>query len=211
MKKIKDNLFPIIIVGLGVVLIAGGLIYSLKKEATLSEIHFEKDTWNPDGTLKAGANCKTKEVEVVVPASESDIFTPGTKVKVQANYYACNKAQRGEIVMIKSPGRDEPLFKYVKMVPGDKFAVNETSEKQFQVLINGSEMTNSKNEVYTFSDRKSRMVRLYEETFKEGIKPGAYFVFGNNPRGGFDSTRFGPVTSERLVGRVLTQPPPEKQ
>lgn len=206
-EKIKSNIIPIIVVGLGVVLIAGGLIYSLNKK-----VKIEKQSWNDDGSLKPGANCETGTETVKVPSAGSDIFQPGEEVKVEMNYYACNKGERGEIVMIKSPGRDDPIFKYIKMVPGDKYSVVQNNkDKKYHVVVNGDEMENSKGETYTFTERKSRMIKLYESNFKDGIKQGVYFVFGESPAGGFDSTRFGPVTSERMIGKVLTKPSTEKR
>lgn len=205
--KIKANLIPIIVVGLGVVLIAGGLLYSLSTKKT----RIETNSWNEDGTLKSGVNCKTEVETVKTTVEGTDIFPPGTEVKVEMNYYACNKGARDEIVMIQSPGKDDPLFKYIKMVPGDKYSVVENKDKTFKVVVNEDSMENASGDAYAFSERKSRMIKLYESNFKEGIKPGVYFVFGENPGGGFDSTRFGPVTSERMVGRVITKPSTEKQ
>lgn len=206
--KIKSNLMPIVVVGLGIILIAGGLFYSLNKE-----IKIEKNTWNEDGTLKEGANCKTAVRSVRVTGAGTDIFKEGTKVEVEMNYYACHKGARDEIVMIQSPGRKEPLFKYIKMVPGDKYSVvpsDSQNKKTFKVVINGESMKNSRGEDYTFTERKTRMIKLYEKNYQNGIAPNVYFVFGENPRGGFDSTRFGAITSDRMVGRVLTKPSTEK-
>ncbi len=202
--KIKANIIPIVVVGLGIALIIGGLIYSQSKK-----IKIETQSWNDDGTLKEGVNCKTDKETVKVPVAGSDIFEGGTEVEVEMNYYACNKGTRDDIVMIKSPGREEPLFKYIKLLPGDKYSV-QAKDKKFSVVVNGNEMENSKGEVYSFTERKSRMIKLYESNFKDGIKQGVYFVFGESPAGGFDSTRFGPVTSERMVGRVLTKPTEKK-
>ena len=204
-EKIKANIIPIVVVGLGFVLIVGGLIYSQSRK-----IKIETQSWNDDGTLKPGVNCETDTETVTIPASGSDIFEGGSKVEVEMNYYACNKGERDQIVMIKSPGRADPIFKYIKMLPGDKYNV-QMKDKKHSVLVNGEPMTNSKGEVYSFTERKSRMVKLYESNFKDGIKQGVYFVFGESPAGGFDSTRFGPVTSERMVGRVLTKPTTEKK
>lgn len=206
-EKIKANLIPIIVVGLGVVLLVGGLIYNQSKKKDLS---YSPQTWNDDGTLKEGVNCDTEKQTVKVPNGGSDIFEGGTEIEVEVNYYACNKGERDEIVMIKTPGRVDPLFKYIKMVPGDKYKV-ENKDKKYHVLVNDNLMENSKGEIYTFTERKSRMIKLYESNFKDGIKQGVYFVFGESPAGGFDSTRFGPVTSERMVGRVLTKPATEKK
>lgn len=207
-EKIKANLIPIVVVGLGVVLIVGGLIYNQSKKR--KPFDYAAQSWNEDGTLKEGVNCATDKETVKVPGAGSDIFEGGTEIEVEMNYYACNKGERDQIVMIKSPGRDDPLFKYIKMVPGDKYAV-EGKDKKFNVIVNGNPMENSKGEVYSFTERKSRMIKLYESNFKDGIKQGVYFVFGESPAGGFDSTRFGPVTSERMIGRVLTKPPTEKK
>lgn len=207
-NKIKANMFPIIVVGLGVILIAGGLIYSKHKNKKVASPMVQ--SWNEDGTVKPGTNCDVKTETVTVPKAGSDIFKAGTELKVEMNYYACNKGEHDEIVMIKTPGRDDPLFKYIKMIPGDKYTVSQGKDKHFKVFVNGEAMQNAKEVPYSFTERKSRMIRLYESNFKDGIKAGVYFVFGEVPAGGFDSTRFGPVTPDRMVGRVLTKPSTEK-
>ena len=205
-QKIKANLIPIVVVVLGVLLIAGGIIFSKKGDAP-KQLEFQPETWNEDGTVKEGVNCEVKTETVKIPDSGSDIFPAGTEVEVEMNYYACNRGARDEVVMIKSPGRDDPLFKWIKLIPGDKYKVVEGKNKTYKIDVDGDTMVNSKNEEYTFTERKSKMVKLYETNFKDGIKSGVYFVFGETPSGGFDSTRFGPVTSERMVGRVISKPP----
>lgn len=205
-NKIKSNIFPIIIIGLGVILITGGLIFSKYKNKSTKVIQQKAQSWNEDGTVKEGTDCTVKKETLKVPASGSDIFKIGSEIEVEMNYYACNKGERDEIVMIQSPGRDDPIFKYIKMIPGDKYTVTEGKNKKFKVTVNGKVMENIKGEPYSFEDRKSRMIKLYESNFKDGIKSGVYFVFGETPTGGFDSTRFGPVTSERMIGRVITKP-----
>lgn len=206
-NKIKANLFPIVVVGLGVILIAGGLFYSLNKKKSS---HQMTQSWNEDGTVKKGTNCDVSRETVKVPAAGADIFKAGTEVEVEMNYYACNKGARDEIVMIKTPGRNDPIFKYIKMVPGDKYTVRLGKDKKYRVDVNGEAMETPEGVPYVFTERKSRMIKLYESNFKDGIKAGVYFVFGDKPAGGFDSTRFGPVTPDRMVGRVLTKPKAEK-
>jgi hypothetical protein len=205
-SKVKANLFPIIVIGLGIVLIAGGLIYSKYKNKSSQAIAPRAQSWNEDGTVKPGTDCAVKTETIKAPAAGSDIFKPGQEIEVEMNYYACNKGARDEIVMIQTPGRNDPIFKYIKMIPGDKYTVAAGKNKKFHVTVNGKSMKNPQGEPYSFTDRKSRMIKLYESNFKDGIKGGVYFVFGKTSAGGFDSTRFGPVTSERMVGRVITKP-----
>jgi hypothetical protein len=204
-NKIKSNIIPIAVVVVGILLIVGGIMFS--KNKTAKPLEYQPESWNEDGTVKPGTDCTTKTETVKVPAAGSDIYPGGSEIEVEMNYYACNKGERDEVVMIKSPGRDDPLFKWIKMIPGDKYEVKELKDKKFVVKVNGDVMQNSKGEEYTFTERKSRMIKLYESNFKSGIKNGVYFVFGETPAGGFDSTRFGPVTPERMIGRVITKPP----
>jgi hypothetical protein len=210
-EKIKSNIIPIVVVVLGILLIFGGIMFSKNRNKESAPIEQPAaDSWNEDGTVKPGADCTVKKQTVKIPEAGSDIYPAGSEVEVEMNYYACNKGARDEVVMIKSPGRDDPLFKWIKMVPGDKYEVKELKDKKFVIKVNGDVMKNSKDEEYSFTERKSRMIKLYESNFKSGIKSGVYFVFGETPAGGFDSTRFGPVTPERMVGRVVTPPPTEK-
>jgi hypothetical protein len=209
-EKLKSNMIPVVVVVLGIILIVGGIMFSKNKD-TPEQIQYQPDTWNEDGTVKEGTDCEVKNKTFKIPEGGNDLYAGSSEIEVETNYYACHKGERDEVVMIKTPGRDEPIFKIIKLVPGDKYKVVESKDKKFRINVNGDNMTNSAGEEYVFTERKSKMIKLYESNFKDGIKGGVYFVFGESPAGGFDSTRFGPVTAERMVGRVLTKPSAEKQ
>ncbi len=194
LQKLKENLSIVIVIILGVALIIGGIIYSNKqKPVDVSEFMKNRD-------LK---NCEVSVKKVLVDGSGNDVYPAGTMLEVEMNYYNCNTGARNEVAMIMSPGRSKPIFKYLKMVPGDKFEVKQVADNKYRIEINGDEMENTDGKVYEFSERKSKMVSLYQSNYKDGIRDGAYFVFGSTLGGGFDSTRFGPVTNENMVGRVV--------
>lgn len=194
MQKLKENISIVIVIGLGVLLIVGGLIYSkLNKPLNITEFMQKRDI----------KECDIKKETVIVDGSGNDIYPPGTELEVEMNYYNCNPGQRNEVAMIISAGRPKPIFKYIKLIPGDKFKMVNHKEK-YRLEINGDDMESLTGETYEFAERKSRMVKLYESNYQDGIREGVYFVFGSSLGGGFDSTRFGPVTNERMVGRVVS-------
>lgn len=191
--KIKENILIISIIFLGGLLIGVGIYFSQKsKHLDIQEFVEERD-------LK---DCKTSISRVVTVSDGNDVYPAGTELEVEMNYYNCNVGKRDEVAMIMSPGKSQPIFKYIKIVPGDKFEVTR-KDKQFYVEINGEVMKDPSGETYQFQENKSRMIKLYESNFVDGVKEGVYFVFGSSLGGGFDSTRFGPVTNERMVGRVV--------
>lgn len=194
MQKIKDNIVIVVVILLGIGLIAGGIIYSKRSKP------IDVQTFIKDRDLK---NCETSLQRVVVDGSGNDVYPTGTELEVEMNYYNCNIGKRDEVAMIVSPGRENPIFKYIKMLPGDKFEVVKKDASYYRVEVNGDDMETPDGKTYEFTDRKSRMIALYESSYKDGIRDGAYFVFGTSTGGGFDSTRFGPVTNERMVGRVV--------
>lgn len=194
MQKIKENIIIVVVIVLGIALIVGGIIYSKRTKP------IDVQTFMKDRDLK---NCEISLQRVVVEGSGNDVYPAGTELEVEMNYYNCNVGKRDEVAMIVSPGRENPIFKYIKMVPGDKFEVVKKGASFYRVEVNGDDLETPDGKTYEFTDRKSRMIALYESNYKDGIRDGAYFVFGTTVGGGFDSTRFGPVTNERMVGRVV--------
>lgn len=194
LQKIKENISIFIVIILGLALIIGGIIYSMKQRpVNVSDFMKNRDP----------KDCEISVKKALVDGSGNDIYPAGTILEVEMNYYNCHAGARNEVAMIMSPGRSKPIFKYIKMVPGDKFDVKEVSNNKYRIEINGDEMENLEGKTYEFTERKSKMVSLYESNYKDGIREGAYFVFGSTLGGGFDSTRFGPVTSENMIGRVV--------
>lgn len=197
--KILNNLIPIFFGSAGVVLLIIAAITMMRK---LPQSPADKYSTVTNQNFK---DCETKIQSYVVDGG-TDLYPVGTKIEVELNFYACNKGQRNDVVMIKTPGREQPLIKYIKMIPGDKYKVVQGKDGKFRIVINGNNMENARGEEYTFAERKVKMIQLYESNFKNGIKDDVYFVFGNEIAGGFDSTRFGPVMPERMIGKVLTPP-----
>ncbi|HOK56057.1 MAG TPA: signal peptidase I [bacterium] len=99
-----------------------------------------------------------------------------------------NDIKRKDIVVLLSPeGEKEFLIKRVIGLPGEKIKI----EKGY-VYINGEKL----QEPYI----KERPEYLFKEI---EIPPGTYFLLGDNRNESEDSTTWGPVEKNFIVGKVL--------
>jgi hypothetical protein len=191
-EKIQSNLSSVIVIFLGVVLILGGIIYSLSHRHRPIE-------FTPRG------DCNTKTETYVVESGSTDLFPVGSQIQVEVGYYNCHPGERDQVVMLKVPGRDTPLIESIRMVPGDTYEVRAEKNRRYSVHVNGDTLENSKGVEYNYDQNRISMIKLYENTFKKGIKKDVYFTFFEDPTGGFDATRMGPVTPEVMLGKVVSQ------
>ncbi len=156
----------------------------------------------PGLSSPSAANCPVKvEQKFVRGVSMAELFAPETPIQAEMGYYACHKAERGEIVLIQASGRPDPLMKIIQVVPDDKIALV-PSAGAFTLNVNGVPLLTPKGQPYAFSGKAFAMLKLYVESFKGVMPAGTYFVFGTEPAGSYDSSRFGPVTTSALLGRV---------
>ncbi len=117
----------------------------------------------------------------------------GDRVLVNKLSYKLHDPRRGDIVVFKAPesARTEEIKDLVKRLiglPGDTI-----EGKDGRIYINGKPL----NEPYLPADVKSR-------TFgPEKVPPDSYFMLGDNRQYSKDSTFFGPVKRDQLIGRVF--------
>jgi len=92
-------------------------------------------------------------------------------------------------------------------VPGDTIILEEQEDGNFYIIINGKSILNSEEEPYSLTYAKSRMINLYAKEYKEKynskIPDNLYLVLGNQTSGTQDSTQFGLVERENIVGKVI--------
>lgn len=188
-----------------VLIIAGVLVYN--SSAGFLESLFS-GAENKNEVVRASQNssgCEVKEQPLKVNGgSLSGFIEDGAEIKALMNYYVCNPVERGDIVLYGHSGNKNPLIKVVKGIPGDKFQLKKTSAGCWNILINGEISKNFQNEPYCFGDSGYKMLSLYEKDYEGVIPPNAYLIFGNLVGGSLDSSRFGLIGKNDLLGKVVS-------
>ena len=156
------------------------------------------------GLFSAGNNevydnsCVQHQSEKIVNGNSlSGIFESGGCVKVLYRFYDCNQIKKEDIVVYNQTGNKNPIIKIVKAVPGDKLSFIDNGSK---LVINGMPVTNSRRDEYFFAETK--MLALYANDYPT-IPRNTYLILGNNTRGTFDSSHFGLVDGDGIIGKVI--------
>jgi signal peptidase I len=124
----------------------------------------------------------------------------GDEVLVDYSYQNSNRQlERDSLIVYNFKPQNKQLIKFVKVVPGDTFQVDEQNRV---LLINNQPMTNSQNLIYRLTRQNIKMLKLYEDYFNGVLKGNVYLSFGNWP-GTLDSGKFGPITRKNIIGKVL--------
>jgi len=121
--------------------------------------------------------------------------------ELEADYSYQNeqkKIERNDVVVANYQNSlKKDLIKFVKVVPGDRFHVDE--EKNI-LYINDQPMVNSEGNIMFL--RKTGMISLYERSFGGVMPEDIFFIFGDQPNS-IDSTRFGPVPRGKIEAKVI--------
>ena len=141
------------------------------------------------------------EERIVQGNSLSGLIDSGSKVRVLKDYYQCNNPLREQVVAYNYSGDKNPIIKIVKGIPGDSWEVFRKSGG-YGILVNGQVLKNSLREEYFISDSQSKMLLLYTSDYPV-IPQDSYLLLGNLVSGSIDSTRFGLVSREDIMGRVV--------
>ena len=91
-----------------------------------------------------------------------------------------------------------PLIKALRGLPGDKFSVSDG-----KIIINGVAAMNSAGEPYRLSPPRAAMIALYVHDDHGVIPPDSFLVMGENPAGSLDSSRFGLVSRQAIIGKLV--------
>jgi signal peptidase I len=140
--------------------------------------------------------------ETVRGNSLSGLIENGAEIFLHYGYFDCKEIKKGDVVAYSYAGNEVPLAKIVKGVPGDRFAFKENNGK-WNLLINGEPAKNSKGEEYGFGESARKMLSLYEKDYGGTIPSGAYLLLGNLTEGTLDSTHFGLVSGNDILGAIL--------
>ncbi len=125
---------------------------------------------------------------------EGDSMTPtltdGQSVLVVRPVFPWNRLQRGDVVVLNPPGGPNSADWFIKRIigmPGE------------EVVLDGACVYVDDLLAATLSVPATAGAYARREWWNG---PDEYFVLGDNPADSRDSRAFGPVASERIVGRV---------
>jgi signal peptidase I len=145
------------------------------------------------------ACCPIEEERLVISGeSLAPMVADGTVATLQRGYYACHDPERDDLVAYDYAGRDLPLAKVVKGIPGDRLRVEDSA-----LYINGDISRNSGGTPFSLSDREMRMLGLYADSYPV-IPEDAYLLMGERS-GAIDGGEFGLVARQDLIGRIVLQ------
>ncbi len=147
------------------------------------------------------SNFKVEE-RIVRGKSMTGIINEGTIVKIIIDYYKKNEIQRGDIIAYSFFENQEPIVKIVKGVPGDKFDILNDKGKWY-LLINSKIVKNSDGIPYILNEKAVKILSLYIKNYKGFIPQDTYLILGNLPNGSMDSTEFGLIHRQDIIGKVL--------
>jgi len=135
------------------------------------------------------------------------ILEPGQKITHLINYYDCFDIKRDDIIIYPYPGEpDDAIIKLIKGLPGDSFHLRrEQITGRWSIIINDEVLINSQGTRYNLAHGEHEMLHLYAQSYakSDGLIPkDTYLILGNLPQGSIDSTRFGLVHKDDILGKV---------
>jgi len=131
--------------------------------------------------------------------SMSPRIAPGQLIQILQGQPSClGTLKHGDVVLFHSDSSRVPLIKALRGLPGDKFAVSDG-----KIIINDSTATNSAGQPYQLSPPRAAMIDLYVHDDHGVIPPDSFLVMGENPAGSIDSSRFGLVGRQAIMGKLV--------
>ena len=132
-------------------------------------------------------------------ASMSPRIAPDATVQIREGGPECfSVLNHNDVVLFNSASSKIPLIKAIRGVPGDTFAIHNGA-----IIINGATSTNSAGEPYDLSPPKAHMIDLYVQQYQGVIPSDLFLVMGENPGGTIDSSRFGLLPRDSIVGKMM--------
>jgi len=134
--------------------------------------------------------------------SLTPLLNQGDNVKLYYGFYKCNQPQFGDIIAYHYTGNKEaPLAKIIKAVPGDRWEIRKDNEEFYQIFVNGTALKNSEGKIYQISEENAKVLKLYAQSYPI-IPNEAYLILGNLTAGTVDSTKFGLISKNDIVGKI---------
>lgn len=159
-------------------------------------------TTAPSPLPDARADCPSGVYnDIVRGISLEPLVHGGATVRISKGYYDCHAVQRGDLIIYHYVGNEYPLIKIVKAIPDDAFALQKNPEGLWNIVVNGGVVKNSEGVPYALTERKSAMLKLYAKDYPR-LPVGTYLILGNLANGSTDSTAFGLVGTEGIIGKA---------
>lgn len=125
-----------------------------------------------------------------------NIKRKGRKVTLLKNLHQCEPIVVGDLVALKVTQAPKPIIRIVRAGPGDKWAY-----RNGIIIVNGKALVNSQGTTYQI---KSEILKLYAKNYPK-IPAKTYLLMGDNPKGSLDSSRFGLIRDQDIIGKVAPQ------
>jgi len=189
-RKILVNIIIVILV----IAIAGLAIFFAPKLRDKFDIYWLK------------RKCPAIEVkkEIVRGDSLRPVIEPSQEVTILYNYYNCFDVERDDIVVFPYAGQEDPIIKLAKGMPGDGFRIQkEKVGDRWNIVINDEVLLNSQGTKYNLAPENIQVLYLYQKSNNGTIPPNSYLILGNLPQGTLDSTRFGLIHKNDILGKVI--------
>lgn len=189
-KKIKliSLIISLIVLSLTALLFAYNQIYDLRL--------------NYKNNNSVSGNCITKTEKYLVRGNSlSGLIEPNQTIRIIFGFYDCNEIKRGDVVAHNYAGNPELIIKIAKGIPGDKFNLQKTTDG-WHILINAEILKNSQNQPYILNENGYKMLSLYEVDYMGIIPANTYLILGNLISGSVDSSRFGLINKQGILGKV---------
>jgi signal peptidase I len=183
-----------------ILFLAGFLTFYLNSSQNFSQNSPQNSPQNP---VQNPAVCVSEERPLKVRGNSlSGLIEDGAVLKILMGYYQCHPVERGDLVVYNYSSA-EPLIKIAKGIPGDKFHLQKTTAGCWNILINGGIIKNFQETPYCISEQGYQMLSLYERDYKGEIPENAYLILGNQVGGTLDSSRFGLVGKDDILGKIV--------
>lgn len=142
------------------------------------------------------------EEKIVRGSSLSGLIEEGEIIEIHFGYYNCNKLEREDVIAYDYKGNSVPIIKIVKGLPGDYFELIE-SDENWNIFVNGEILRNHQKLEYIISNSGYKMLSLYARDYSNLIPENTYLILGNLEYCTVDSTRFGLISKDNLIGKVF--------
>lgn len=192
-----------IILGITAALVLGIAAYILTREPEVKIGRVEKsrkEIYNFDPEVCPGPSVKVTMADPYLRG----LIEQGTVVETSMNYYKCNRLARNEVVLYRYSEFDEPVFRRVVAIQGDRFEpVYNKTASAWELKVNGKTVLGVKGERYLFGGEDPPPLELAAGQMKGKLGPGVAIVFSAFPPGDRDSGTFGAISVTDIVGKAI--------
>lgn len=130
------------------------------------------------------------------------LIESGSQITIANGYYKCHKINRDEVVAYNYAGNKNYIVKIIKAIPGDSWGLVKSKDDYYLILVNGNPISNTQGANYLIPANKINMLKLYQKDYPL-IPPNSYLILGNQINGTLDSTHFGLIGKNDIVGKVI--------